>query len=156
METEQIEPVERKILKMQEPGMTVTVVIVYLFITAVSMRRVLLLQSPLYYEETGSERFSDLPKITYLIKWDNSLNHFPVISVLLRKVSLGLEFLLFFLAALSCLRDLSSWTRPGMGPIPPELEVQSSNHWTSREFPRMFKILFHGFGKLKTVTHKGA
>lgn len=37
--TEQLEPLERKILKMQEPGMTVTVGAVYLFITTVSMRR---------------------------------------------------------------------------------------------------------------------
>lgn len=49
--------------------------------------------SPLYYEETGSERFSDVTKITYLIQWENSYDHFPqsYLSSLiawLRKVSL--------------------------------------------------------------------
>ena len=29
---------------------------------------------------------------------------------------------------------------PGINPEPPAVEVQSPNHWTSREFPQIFNL----------------
>jgi hypothetical protein len=80
---------ERKILKMQEFGVTEMNLLV---ITTLFMRRVLL--SSLNYEETGSERVRDLLKVSQLVQRGNSLNSFPEASLsnCIRKVNLGIGF----------------------------------------------------------------
>ena len=56
-----------------------------------------------------------------------------------------IKLLLFFFCP-CCAACGILFPRPGIKPVPPELEAQSLNHWTAREVPKFIKLLEENIG----------